>query len=166
MAGSAAANLFTDRIFAAITYAVGAETEKVIAHQQSPRIQAEAVKIAASIAAASSRNTQLLKHSTEIAEYLAFETELRAQVCSLHGTMRIPHAGTTRQVPYDQLFIPPRLAFAGATSHSPRSPRESQGVSLENLLQHSSRSIILGDPDPGNLPSSQASLRYRGWKYF
>jgi len=145
IAGPATANIFTDAIFAAILYAVGNQAANIIANQQSPRVQAEAVKVAASIAAASSRNTQLLKRSTQIAEYFTFESELRAQIQSLHGTMRIPHAGTTRQVPYDELFIPPRLAFAASGSHSPRP----QGVSLERLLQSSTRSIILGDPGGG-----------------
>lgn len=102
-AGLAAADLFADRIFAAILYAVTEETAN-IGRSQSPRAHAEAVKMVASIATASMRNTQLLKKYTESAEFLTFEDDLSAQVRSLHVTMKIPHAGTTRQVPYDQLF--------------------------------------------------------------
>ena len=111
IAGLAAADTFTDIIFMALFHAVMRETANV-GTQLPPRAQAEAVKVVANIASASARNARLLRESAQIADYLAFEEELRAQVSSLHSTMRIPHAGTTRQVPYNRLFIAPRLAFS------------------------------------------------------
>jgi NACHT domain len=145
VAGVAAASVYVGPIFSALVYAVSQEAAGITAHSSSLRAEAEAVKIGASIAAASSRNAELLRGTTQIAEYLDFERDLRAQVRSLHATMRIPHAGTTRQVPYDQLFISPRLEFAARTTDT----GEQRGIKLEELLKHSTRSIILGDPGGG-----------------
>jgi hypothetical protein len=144
-ASEQASQLFTDCIFAALLYASTRATADLIAQQQSPRTQAEALKIIASVTAASTRNIQLLRTPVETSSFLAYENELRAQVRSLHGTMRIPHAGTARQVPYDKLFIPPRLQFAGASHQG----AGSYGVKLEDLLRYSTRSVILGDPGGG-----------------
>ena len=144
IAGLAAADMFTDIVFMALFCAVTRETAN-FGTQLPPRAQAEAVKVVASIASASARNARLLRESTQSADYLTFEEELRAQIRSLHATMRIPHAGTTRQVPYDQLLIAPRLAF-----HKADSPGSSStGLPLERLLKHSMRSVILGDPGGG-----------------
>lgn len=145
VAGSAAANVCTPLIYPALLLAVSQETANLTTHRRSLRGEAEAVKIVASIAAASSRNTELLKNTTKIADYLKFEHDLKEQVRSLHATMRIPHAGTTRQVPYDRLFIPPRLELAARTTDN----TEQRGIKLEELLKHSTRSIILGDPGGG-----------------
>jgi hypothetical protein len=134
-----------DAIFAALLYAVTNETAKISAREPTPSAQAESIKIAASIAAASARNARLLRESTAIADYLNFEDELRAQIRLLHATMRIPHAGTTKQVPYDQLFIAPRLTYTISGA-----PNEKQlELELSDMLKHSTRSVILGDPGGG-----------------
>jgi predicted NACHT family NTPase len=65
-------------------------------------------------------------------------------VQGLHATMRLPHAGTTRQVPYDQLFV--------ALKVSPPREKDSQKVeptSIENVLEHASHVVVLGNPGGG-----------------
>lgn len=134
-----------DAIFAALVHAVMIETTNIATRELTPSAQAESIKIAASIAAASTRNARLLRQTTDIADYLNFEDELRAQIRSLHATMRLPHAGTTRQVPYDQLFIAPRLTYAISDAPSEKTLR----LELTDMLKHSTRVVILGDPGGG-----------------
>jgi hypothetical protein len=132
-------------VFSGLVHAVANETAKMDTRESSPSAKADSIKIVASIAAASARNARLLRQTTAIADYLDFEDELRAQIRSLHATMRIPHAGTTRQVPYDQLFIAPRLAYTLSDAHRDRKP----GLELADMLKRSTRAIILGDPGGG-----------------
>jgi hypothetical protein len=150
-AGPDAVSEFSDVIFAALLHVVAVETVSLIPHANSSRVQAEAVKVVSSIAAAGMRNVQLLQGAFDSAEFLDFESDMRAQVRSLHATMRIPHAGTTRQVPYDRLFITPRLSYSSRSDVNirPRPARQGHGVVLDDLLLYCNRSVILGDPGGG-----------------
>jgi hypothetical protein len=111
----------------------------------SVALQAELIKTVGSISAASTRNASLLRSLSNLHEVLTFEKEYRNQIVALHGTMRLPHAGTTRQIPYDQLFVSPNLRLPKV----PESGDRSNQVSLDQLLAHSTRVIVLGDPGGG-----------------
>ena len=134
-----------DAIFAALVHAVTIEINNISTREPTPGAQAESIKIAASIAGASTRNARLLRQTVAIADYINFEDELRAQIRSLHATMRIPHAGTTRQVPYDQLLIAPRLSYKESDTPDEHAIK----LELSDVLKHSTRTVILGDPGGG-----------------
>jgi hypothetical protein len=98
-----------------------------------------------SIAAASARNVEILRQHEHVAEFTAFEKDMRAQIRALHGTMKLPHAGTTKQVPYERLFVSSELTF----SKSDRDDRAPNAVGIEDIVRHSTRCVILGDPGGG-----------------
>jgi hypothetical protein len=137
-----------DCIFAALLHAVTVETSHVkgSSDRLPARVQAEAVKLIANIAAASARNTTLLNAFTEQVAFVAFENAMREQVRALHGTMRLPHAGTTRQVTYDRLFIPARLTPPRSEG---RPEHGNETISVVDLIKNSTRCVILGDPGGG-----------------
>jgi hypothetical protein len=147
IADPVASDLLVEPIFAAAAYAVALETNKLTsAGRQLPtRIKAEATKMIASIAVASARNTELIRAAGFTSEFMDFEDDMRSQIRSIHGSMKLPHAGTTRQVPYSQLFVAPRLAFL----RSDRSDQARRNVNVEDIVQHSTRCVILGDPGGG-----------------
>ncbi|MFJ4100550.1 NACHT domain-containing protein [Amycolatopsis japonica] len=130
----------------------------------SAELKAELIKTIASLAAASARNADVLRTFARIEEIDDFISELKSQVIALHGTMRLPHAGTTRQVPYDQLFVQPRLKVAGLNRHKGdvsvaefaagiggrRDLMPANTLSdVSLLLDNCSRAVILGDPGGG-----------------
>ncbi|MFI6150436.1 NACHT domain-containing protein [Streptomyces sp. NPDC051109] len=136
-----------------ITNAVwGAAKEKVL--ESAPRVQAVAgmtaetrasmLKVASCFSQADERAKERLGDLKTLSDYLAFERQLREQVKNLYGTMRLPHAGTNRKVPYGKLFVEPRLRGRGA-DHSPNSP----ALTLEDVITRSHRTVILGDPGGG-----------------
>ncbi|MFF4805772.1 NACHT domain-containing protein [Streptomyces sp. NPDC001351] len=70
---------------------------------------------------------------------------MKEQVKTLNATMRLPHAGTNRKVPYSKLYVEPRIVLPQHASHlnAPARP------DLKFVLQNSHRTIILGDPGGG-----------------
>jgi len=113
----------------------------------APAIEAELVGTVASMAAASVRNVELLRSLNTIEDIRIFESQLKSQIAALHGTMRLPHAGTTRQVPYDSLFVDPAVTIAAKEKDHSR-PEDSR-VQVPELILGSLRAVILGDPGGG-----------------
>jgi hypothetical protein len=126
---------------------VGVETESM-----APSLRAGLIKSAASTAAAVSRNTELLKTITDIAAIGRFERDFSSQVAALHGIMRLPHAGTTKQVPYERLFVQPNVSTSPFTAGG-----ESFKVAptpLNAIIGDSLRTVLLGNPGGGKSTSS------------
>ena len=100
-----------EALFAVLVEVVAANANRVLAKQDlSASMQAELIATLGSLSAAAMRNTELLSTLKELDAFLRFETDYRTQAAALHGSMRLPHAGTTRQVPYEMLFVEPRIS--------------------------------------------------------
>ncbi|MEV6241301.1 NACHT domain-containing protein [Lentzea sp. NPDC051838] len=82
--------------------------------------------------AAAASNSRLLKGLKSATRIHTFATRLRDQVVALHSRIRLPHAGVSRSVRYDQLYVRPTLSSPDVTLGAP-------GV----------RVLILGDPGAG-----------------
>ncbi|MFV2021589.1 NACHT domain-containing protein [Micromonospora sp. LOL_023] len=108
-------------------------------------MELQALAVAASIAAANAsiRNTELLRTIGSLRDIHTFEQNLREQVKSTHGSMKLPHAGTTRRVSYRKLFVEPLLNRAKQEDDD-EEPRE-----LEDVLLSQPRTVILGNPGGG-----------------
>lgn len=63
----------------------------------------------AHLVAAAAANSALLRDIGDMAAVHEFAVQLRAQVTGLHATMRLPHLGVNRAVPYHQLYVEPQL---------------------------------------------------------
>ncbi|GAA5050946.1 NACHT domain-containing protein [Streptomyces similanensis] len=111
----------------------------------SPESRASMVKIAACHAAADAKSTDQLAKIKNIAVYYDFEKQLADQIKNMHSTMRLPHAGTTRKVPYSKLFVEPKLRSGSEKG-------ESQNAwlrRLDDVIASNHRVVILGDPGGG-----------------
>ncbi|WP_280359230.1 NACHT domain-containing protein [Nocardia otitidiscaviarum] len=117
----------------------------------SPAARAMIIRSATTMAAASARNDELLRSISSLAEIHRFEKEYRAAIAAAHGTMRLPHAGTSRQVPFEQLFVEPILEISGDERNDPADPFSTghDSIKLAELVASNPRIVILGDPGGG-----------------
>ncbi|XKK58832.1 NACHT domain-containing protein [Streptomyces sp. ARC32] len=111
----------------------------------SPESRASMVKIAACHAAADAKSSEQLSTIGDLASYNDFERQLADQIKNLHSTMRLPHAGTTRKVPYSKLFVEPKLRGNAEKKGESRSPVRG----LDEVIASNHRVVILGDPGGG-----------------
>lgn len=120
----------------------------------STELQSSLVKSVGSLIAASARNAQLQSGLQQLGAYRDFEADLRQQIASVHATMKLPHAGTTRQVPYAQLFVDPYVLPTSAASPSEGATNEiftehPRALSVIDMLSCTTRAVLLGDPGGG-----------------
>ena len=89
----------------------------------------------------------MLGRIANLSEYQEFEKQLNLQITNLHGTMRLPHAGILRRVPYEKLYVEPAVSFIenpkGASSFQRRT------LTIQALASQASRIVLLGDPGGG-----------------
>jgi hypothetical protein len=111
------------------------------------------LKMQDSIIGSTMRNSQLLNVISNLASFKSFEDDLNAQTRNLYGTMRLPHAGATRRVPYDKLYVEPTVQFvtsdpriAGITDET---LNERQARPVQNIASDILRIALLGDPGGG-----------------
>lgn len=139
--------LVTEAIFAAVNEAVLQNVQGLLDRPKlADAVEAELIATAASVAAASVRNTDLLRSLQDLDDIRAFETQYKSQASALHATMRLPHAGTTRQVPYEDLFVQPYVWWDAVTRGSDRGRIQTR---IDFLLERVTRLVILGDPGGG-----------------
>lgn len=112
----------------------------------SASVEAEMLATVGSLATSSVRNTHLLQHIRDVSIVRDFQVEYRTQAAALHATMRLPHAGTTRQVPYTDLFVQPSL-WVDTDVRTVDDALEP--VSVAQILLNATRTVILGDPGGG-----------------
>ncbi|MBB6034334.1 NACHT domain-containing protein [Phytomonospora endophytica] len=98
---------------------------------------------AAHVAAAAVRNGELLAGLGPLADIHRVAGKLRASVAGLHQTMRLPHTGENRSVPWERLYVEPSLQ-AKADDDEYREP-----VTVRDLLYPGCRTVVLGDPGAG-----------------
>jgi hypothetical protein len=137
-------------LFIAINEAVLSESSRLSTGAElTPVLHAQLVQTAGNIAAASTRNTALLRSLDRLDEIHAFQRDLASQTAAMHSTMRLPHAGTSRQVPYSELFVAPDIWLA--PEHGDRARGS---ATLADILKLKGRAVVLGDPGGGK--STQA----------
>ncbi|MFF9333700.1 NACHT domain-containing protein [Streptomyces albogriseolus] len=143
-----------ESLTAEVTQAVwNALLEKVISHVEtvkasdtfSPESRASMLKIAACYAAADAKTAEQLATLDSLASYHDFEVQLADQIKNLHSTMRLPHAGTTRKVPYSKLFVEPKLRSVTKKNES----HNAYVRDLDEVIANNHRVVILGDPGGG-----------------
>jgi len=108
----------------------------------SPAARAAIIRSATDLAATSSRNADLLRELTDLADIHQFETDYQQSIREKRTNMRITHTGTSKQIPYDQLFVEPELRESGVRGSEAT-------VSIYDLVRSAQRSVILGDPGGG-----------------
>jgi len=140
-----------DTLFDEVEKNVLSESARMLADSSSlPNYtRAMLVKHAAALAANATRNSELLSQLETTADILAFEADLRVQIANVHRSMRLPHAGISRQVAYDKLFVQPSIICSGDAETAAYN-------SLMDVLRLGLRVVLLGDPGGGK---STASLK-------
>lgn len=114
--------------------------------QASVYAQACAIRAQVHYAAAVTRLEQFAIDAERYREFDAFVARARKQIAGVHSTMRLPHAGTTRQIPYEALFVGREIQLA---HRHPQSDEDNDSVDLDILRCEVSRSVLLGDPGGG-----------------
>lgn len=136
----------TQAVWNALLQKVMASVEQVKSTATfSTESRASMLKIAACYATSDAKSTEQLSALTSLAIYHDFETQLADQIKNLHSTMRLPHAGTTRKVPYSKLFVEPKLRSATKNNESPNH----LVIELDEVIANNHRVVILGDPGGG-----------------
>jgi hypothetical protein len=140
----------TDLIFAVLSSAVEQNTTLLLEESNTLPVpsQASLFKIQAGFLSSLVRNSELLSRISDLAVYEEFENQLCLQIRNVYGTMRLPHAGTSRQVPYNSLYVQPTLDYVDDENTRSRSGRYPP-LTVQELMEGSLRSIILGDPGGG-----------------
>ncbi|MBA2806928.1 NACHT domain-containing protein [Streptomyces sp. KM273126] len=110
--------------------------------------RAAVVRMAASFARADMYRSKFLRDAELLADYYEFEEALKEQVKSLHATMKLPHAGTTRRVAYSRLFVEPTFSMPGESVKNRRYIGQDTPT-LSEIIATSHRTVILGDPGGG-----------------
>jgi hypothetical protein len=136
-------------IFASLSAAIGSAVSEVPDDRQlSSAAKASILKLQESCIDSAIRNSTLLSEISDLGEYKAFESQFRSQIKKLYGTMKLPHAGTTKRVRYDKLYVQPRVRLSADESNAVRSAAESS-FTIEELLLNTQHVVLLGDPGGG-----------------
>lgn len=145
--------------------AVTAEVHALLTSETGidPRARARLVRVASQVSTASIRNTEILTKLADLDEIMTFESDLRTAVRNLHSTMRLPHAGTSRQVPFERLFVAPAVSpIANEPAGSSDEPEfdiddldeEDSPLEVTDFMSTCSRTVLLGNPGAGKSTSS------------
>jgi hypothetical protein len=112
-------------------------------YAQPKEVRAQAVRVAANIATGAVRCADFMADAERLQRFAKFEEQLLAQIRFAHSYMRLPHAGTSRKVPYERLFVEP-----GLTGFE-KVPAEGGSRSIHDLLVSAPRIVVLGAPGGG-----------------
>jgi hypothetical protein len=115
----------------------------------NPESKAMAIRTVAASAAARTRNSRVLGSLDDIVRTDEYVRQFRGQIAVKYRTMALPHAGTTRRVSYEELFVAPKLRWAGDDSEKDTNKPGALGLELGTTIESSLRTVILGDPGGG-----------------
>ncbi|MEV4108120.1 NACHT domain-containing protein [Nonomuraea sp. NPDC049695] len=104
----------------------------------SPKNEHE-LAVAAQIATAASRNSELLSQITTINSFNRYAQKFRSQVAALHEKLRLPNVVESRSITRDKLYVAPSF----------RRNAQKKQSRLNFLLQQTLRFVVLGDPGAG-----------------
>lgn len=96
---------------------------------------------AAHVAATAARNSRLLERLGPLVDCHEQARRLSSQIHAAHALLRLPHTGAGRSVPWQELYVVPRLLAEREEEPSPPPP--------DQLAETGSRTVILGDPGAG-----------------
>jgi len=112
--------------------------ESELAGVLRPSIQARTLAVASQHVSASERNVKLLDGLRDREEIGHFVGALRRQVHAVFAKMRLPYTGSTRMVPYADLYVEPTLKFIDGSP-----------ASLHDIVKTNLRVIVTGNPGGG-----------------
>ncbi|MFE0750116.1 NACHT domain-containing protein [Gordonia sp. NPDC058843] len=156
-----AAAIVRSKLFDVCSAAVQEAVKTVCPDDQSgvsATVKASLVKSATLLASESIANSSLIKSVEDIQSIYTFESEIRNAVRSMYGAMRLPHAGTSRRVPYERLFVQPRISLSLQAHQDEeinldgRSAQDDRNLSSE--IAKYGRVVLLGDPGGGKTTGS------------
>jgi NACHT domain-containing protein len=98
---------------------------------------------AGSLTTATIRNSELLARTLTLTTFHDYASALAPQVQKLHSTIRLPHAGLSRSVPFEDLYVMPRLRLL------PGPGVPGGDLTPGALTEIGQRTVILGDPGAG-----------------
>ncbi|MGA5302531.1 NACHT domain-containing protein [Nucisporomicrobium flavum] len=110
--------------------------------------------LAGRVTAAAIRNAEVLRSIEKVSSFHRFETELRGQLTEAHGEMRLPHAGSSRSVPYAELYIEPHLSRLRRDVHGRQHgldayPPAGEFIDISDVLAQGGQLVVLGAPGAG-----------------
>ena len=85
------------------------------------------------------------------------EAALIDVIAKTHSTMRLPHAGTSKMVAYEKLYVQPQLILLKQDEVSAREEleqSEASGLPMREVLEQYSRLVVMGDPGAGKSTSA------------
>ena len=143
------ADAAAERLFIAMISAIGGNISVLLGDTESvPKlVKATLLKVRESYLSATVRNSELLNRITDLSDYEEFENQLKVQIRNLYGTMRLPHAGTSRRVPYEKLYVEPTVNFIEKADQADDLPQAK--LSIREFAASTSRIVLLGDPGGG-----------------
>jgi hypothetical protein len=137
-----------EEIWQSLTASIIEHVEQIHASNSlPPESRAAVVRMAANYARADLQRSEFIKNVDRLAGYHDFEESYKEQVRSIHATMKLPHAGTTKRVAYSRLFVEPHFILREDSSKKHHS-RDSS-ADLNEVISSSHRVVILGDPGGG-----------------
>jgi hypothetical protein len=105
-----------------------------------PLVDAASAAGIAQLASLAARKGELLARAADLNGFHVFAKRLREQVVALHGELQLPHLGSRKTVPYDQLYVDPPLKMQDMNDAT---------SSLPEMLVAAGRLVALGNPGAG-----------------
>ncbi|TQJ22363.1 NACHT domain-containing protein [Micromonospora sp. A202] len=141
--------LATDAVVAGLLFA-SSEAWKTLNFEATEQSITD-LAIMGSVTAAAIRNSDLLKKLSSIEAIEDFNNELRRQSSALYRELKLPHAGVSRSVPIENIFVEPALDAIEEIAHVKLDQwkTESPKLTLREKILTSRRIVILGDPGAG-----------------
>jgi hypothetical protein len=138
----------TTALFAVIDGAVVRQVAERLSDKDKipAKVRANLIRSASDIAISTARNSELLGALNGLAKIYQNESQLRSACRAAHSKMRLPHAGTSKLVPYEKLYVQPGISLAESDS---RRERGRFTGNVRELLTHCTRLLVLGDPGGG-----------------
>ncbi|MEU5725044.1 NACHT domain-containing protein [Micromonospora sp. NPDC047738] len=105
-----------------------------------PLVDAASAAGIAQLASLAARKGEVLSRAESLNGFHIFAKRLREQVVALHGELQLPHLGSRKTVPYDQLYVDPPLEIQDMPIAA---------SSLPEMLSATGRLVVLGNPGAG-----------------
>ncbi|MGW3955062.1 NACHT domain-containing protein [Streptomyces sp. NPDC004752] len=134
--------LIANALFSEILSISWAEVNR---HQKESGISKRSLtpEIVASHVASASRNAEIHRQISSLAEIDKFSARLSQQCSKVHGRIRPAQTESGARVPFEDLFVPPTLTIINGSS-------KNVGHSdVRDLVKQVGRVVVLGDPGGG-----------------
>ncbi|WP_420080894.1 NACHT domain-containing protein [Streptomyces sp. JL4002] len=112
-------------------------------HERGIKKRSLTPELIASHISAATRNGEIHSQLASLSAIDRFADQFSQQCAKLHGKMRPAQTESGARVPFDDLYVEPRLSVAGDKSS------RDERVSVRDLLSQAGRVVVLGDPGGG-----------------